>query len=530
MTAQRNGGTADTFGYDLNRQLTSFQPGGGALTSYALDANGNRTTAGGKSYVSNYLNQYTSVGGKTATYDNNGNVLSRYDASGTQWTYTYDAMNRLTQATSGSVTRNFYYDGLNRQVARSGTALPSTFSVWDGWELVAEYGYQASTPNRTLIHGMAGDLVAQVQSGAFSYYFPDGMGSTSYLADGSKNLIEQYTYDVYGTPTIANASGTVIGTSAYSADHFFTGRRWDGPIGLDDNRHRFYAPDSGRFLQPDPIGFAGDPANLYRYCGNNPANGSDPMGLEEQPEPPKKLGGGDYQLPDYYKTDPNYAPTGTRIPLPIGADLRSAGNFPEGFSSTNGWGSVSGALNVGEGSYSVTIGPITASGRQSGASSPSRGGSPTPNQQTATVTLGQITGEGFPPPSNPSGTGMFSEYTYSFYSGPGGTVGVQYVTLTNGDSAVYIVAGGGGGFFAGQSIQGGIIENAYDINSLAGFFVTADGSLGPGGVSGAYSPDTGTYIISGALNPNAAPSSFKVGAYGATTYSFPVSVSRAGGP
>src|SRR3954465_1738925 len=35
----------------------------------------------------------------------------------------------------------------------------------------------------------------------------------------------------------------------------------------------------GVFLQPDPAGFAGDPSNLYRYCGNNPVNGIDPYGL-----------------------------------------------------------------------------------------------------------------------------------------------------------------------------------------------------------------------------------------------------------
>ena len=40
------------------------------------------------------------------------------------------------------------------------------------------------------------------------------------------------------------------------------------------------SPDLGRFIQPDPIGFKGDASNLYRYCGNDWANRSDPMGLE----------------------------------------------------------------------------------------------------------------------------------------------------------------------------------------------------------------------------------------------------------
>jgi hypothetical protein len=34
----------------------------------------------------------------------------------------------------------------------------------------------------------------------------------------------------------------------------------------------------GRFLQPDPIGFAGGDANLFRYCGGDPVNFIDPFG------------------------------------------------------------------------------------------------------------------------------------------------------------------------------------------------------------------------------------------------------------
>jgi hypothetical protein len=47
--------------------------------------------------------------------------------------------------------------------------------------------------------------------------------------------------------------------------------------------HRFYSPTLNRFLQTDPIGFAGDALNLYRYCGDDPVDRSDPMGLESAP-------------------------------------------------------------------------------------------------------------------------------------------------------------------------------------------------------------------------------------------------------
>jgi len=42
-----------------------------------------------------------------------------------------------------------------------------------------------------------------------------------------------------------------------------------------------YDPTVGRFLQEDPIEIAGGDPNFYRYCGNDPANGTDPTGLAD---------------------------------------------------------------------------------------------------------------------------------------------------------------------------------------------------------------------------------------------------------
>ncbi|MGH7105061.1 MAG: RHS repeat-associated core domain-containing protein [Acetobacteraceae bacterium] len=49
------------------------------------------------------------------------------------------------------------------------------------------------------------------------------------------------------------------------------------PSGLYDYRARIYSPTWGRFLQPDPLGYAGG-SNLYAYVGNDPLNRTDPSG------------------------------------------------------------------------------------------------------------------------------------------------------------------------------------------------------------------------------------------------------------
>ena len=82
-------------------------------------------------------------------------------------------------------------------------------------------------------------------------------------------------------------------------------------IGLYDLRNRFYFPDLGRFLQPDPIGFNGDPTNLYRYCSNNPLMWRDPSGLNEDPpaEVERVIVSASPLLPDWF-FNPDYSSPG----------------------------------------------------------------------------------------------------------------------------------------------------------------------------------------------------------------------------
>ncbi len=45
------------------------------------------------------------------------------------------------------------------------------------------------------------------------------------------------------------------------------------------NQYRDYDPTTGRYLQADPIGLAGD-VNPYVYAGANPVGMMDPLGFE----------------------------------------------------------------------------------------------------------------------------------------------------------------------------------------------------------------------------------------------------------
>jgi RHS repeat-associated protein len=105
-------------------------------------------------------------------------------------------------------------------------------------------------------------------------------------ADGSRAILVP---DIQGSliASVDSATGTITrqGVQAYgesadaSGSFRYTGRRIDAEtLGLYYYRARMYSPGLGRFMQPDPIGYAGG-ANLYAYVGNDPLNRLDPLGL-----------------------------------------------------------------------------------------------------------------------------------------------------------------------------------------------------------------------------------------------------------
>jgi len=112
-----------------------------------------------------------------------------------------------------------------------------------------------------MIDATAGDAVY--------YYHFDGLGSVVALSNKNSEIVERYSYDVFGEPNTISGLGN---------PYLFTARRYDDETGLYYYRARYYSPALGRFLQTDPVGYIAG-LNLYSYVGNNPIYWSDPYGL-----------------------------------------------------------------------------------------------------------------------------------------------------------------------------------------------------------------------------------------------------------
>lgn len=202
-------------------------------------------------------------------YDGNGNLT--FDGS---TTFAYCAENRLlsmTQAANPAIATNAYtYDAQGRRKTWSSGIFtdPSTGTTTSTLTRV----YVTDADNREVLEydGLTGQILRWYAYGQG----PDAMLNEMNVATGSR-----------ATP-IPDIQGSVIGSlDAASGALFKAGYLPFGentasaaqPSGLYYYRARMYAPDLGRLLQPDRIGFAGG-LNVYGYMGNDPPNAVNKMG------------------------------------------------------------------------------------------------------------------------------------------------------------------------------------------------------------------------------------------------------------
>ena len=106
--------------------------------------------------------------------------------------------------------------------------------------------------------------------------------SITAMTTSSGAVAERYAYTAYGQPTILNASGTVLTSSAVGNRYTYTGREWDETLGLHHFRARWISPLAGRFLRRDPIGYEGSEWGGHEYLEARCLVSLDPSGLIPQ--------------------------------------------------------------------------------------------------------------------------------------------------------------------------------------------------------------------------------------------------------
>ena len=267
------------YAYSTRDEVTGVtEPSGSPFSdqSFVYDAAYNRSnwTLGSTStnYTANNLDEYTAIGSAAPGWNNDGG-LSSYAG----YTYTYDALMRLTEVDYSGGKTFFTYDPLGRRVTKvdenSSGSVFSAFSYhYDGSDVAVEYRPSSVT------YTYCGTLLREDGSGNKQWYYRDGHDSVSAVADNSGNLLEAYEYTPQGTFQITNASGTVLGATGIGNDTLYVSMRYDSETANYYDNARYYSAVLGRFISRDPLSNAefSQGTNLYAYCENDYLNRLDP--------------------------------------------------------------------------------------------------------------------------------------------------------------------------------------------------------------------------------------------------------------
>jgi RHS repeat-associated protein len=294
-----------TSGYDDEDRLVSWQRDDNNLDqawnlSLVGDWDSYTENASVQSRTHGPTHELLTAAGQALTHDAKGNQtsipailrISSSDPLSMKW----DFENKLISAdidNDSVVDVTYQWDALGRRVARTtyfplplgegqGEGSETTVYVQSGQQTIADYtsGTSAASPTYTYVYASYIDEpVMRAGTGGNRYYHRNQQYSVIAMSNGGGTITERYAYSAYGTPTITDASGTALTTSADNNRYTYTGREFDEALSLYHYRARMYDSASGRFCSRDPIGYY-DGYNAYRayFVGAD----TDPLGLSFQ--------------------------------------------------------------------------------------------------------------------------------------------------------------------------------------------------------------------------------------------------------
>ncbi|MFD8717936.1 RHS repeat-associated core domain-containing protein [Streptomyces sp. NPDC059629] len=244
-----------------NTPTTAPDTGGGTGGPHALQS----TTATGPDNPGSSSYQYDAIGDTTAVNSTSGTTTLTWDAD-------HELASLSKTGSTGPTT--YVYDADGNLLLRRDPG-SSTLTV-GGDELTLTTATDAVTDTRTYDLPNGVSAVRQGTGAAnITWQIADQNGTSTLALDGTSLAESRRPVDPFGVPR-----GTQ--PDAWAGDHGFVGGTLDEATGLTNLGAREYQPQTGRFLNADPVLDLSQPQqwNGYAYSLNDPVNFSDPLGTD----------------------------------------------------------------------------------------------------------------------------------------------------------------------------------------------------------------------------------------------------------
>lgn len=264
--------------HDSNRlsSITGDKP-----VSYSYDDTGNRIVANGVMGVTKYIYNAT---GRLTSIEKSNSIVGNYK---------YNYLNQLTIHSNKTEIKNYIYDENGEQFSTIPNYNSSSRIVF--LPLVTVNNNKTFKNVRLLLKADSTWTILAAYEAVIEQnqneLIPNFNTTTNIVTFPKITVNNNITYSVdlflnpQGTWSILRADLTqsVLAKNATETGNVQQNMRFPGQWALKEspffyNWHRFYDPETGRYITSDPIGFEGGDSNMFGYVLSNPINFKDPNG------------------------------------------------------------------------------------------------------------------------------------------------------------------------------------------------------------------------------------------------------------
>jgi RHS repeat-associated protein len=278
---RRNGGCVTTIDFRASVDRRQFAYGVGprirAVESTAVSAQPVKTAF----RYAGFGRLATAPGGEAAA---RGVAKLARDALGRttddgRFRYTYTAQGQVATVADPSGTRlaRYRYNSAGQRVAktvRRDGKETTTYTLWQDGNRVAELNTEGNIAAQYLYlaEGQRATPIAKLDGERIDFIHADQRGAPIAMTDRNQHIVWRAELSPWGDARPVGTEASGFGPASLNLR--LPGQYFDAETGLHDNWHRTYNPATGRYLQPDPLGYPDGPDAYLYLISDIPQPGS----------------------------------------------------------------------------------------------------------------------------------------------------------------------------------------------------------------------------------------------------------------